>query len=147
MAKQKPTAHQLAVYQARLDRLDQAWLVHQQSFVVHGIRPTWIQAGLSFLMAVSGLFCLVWALRLLCAGESVLRLVLVWGLVAPTLGGYFAIVFAVQTYRLATAERSYRRRRGEVSIEDCPKDLERNPAGDRLAAQEDAAGAYLLDLD
>jgi len=99
------------------------------------------------MMAVAGLVFLVLSLRLLLAGESVLRLALLLGITLPPVGGYFAVRFALQAYRLAAAERAYQVRRSEIHVENCPRKPERTPAGDSRTAEEDAAGNYLLDQD
>src|SRR5262245_41085658 len=78
MAKQQPTPHQLAVYKARLHAIDRAWREERESFFVNGQRPAWLGAGFALLMAF-GLVLLVWCLRLLLAGEPVLRLAFLMG--------------------------------------------------------------------
>src|SRR5262249_28476745 len=100
-------------------------------------------AGFSLLLAVVGLVFLVWSVRLLLAGQAVLQMGLVLGVVLPSVGGDFAVRFAVQSYRLAAAERAYRRRREAIRVEDCPAEPERKPAGE--SRQENAAGNFLLD--
>jgi hypothetical protein len=146
MAKQQPTPHQLAVYQSRLRAIDRAWHEEQQSLFVNGQRPAWLGAEFALLMAF-GLVLLVWSLRLLLAGEPVLRLALLMGVSFSAVGAYCAVWCAVQAYRLAGARRAYQRRRSEIRLEDCPREPERTPAADHLTAEEEAAGKYLLDQD
>jgi hypothetical protein len=97
MAKQRPTPHQLAVYKARLHALDRAWHEEQESFFVNGQRPAWIGAAFALLLAF-GLMILVWSLRLLLAGEPVLRLVLLMGVWFSAIGAYSSVWCAIQAY-------------------------------------------------
>jgi hypothetical protein len=96
---------------------------------------------------VAGLVLLVVSLQALVGDGLLFVWPFLFGAVMPPLLAYCAVLEAVQACRLAAAERAYHRRRREIHVEDCPREPQRTPGADRLAAEEEAAARFLLDQD